>query len=494
MSESKSSRGRKGGDLEPSDPIPRKNRWDQRVSPERKSLKRDFPSDRPHAYHDLADRPHPRYEKPSQDRDWDSRRDYQDRDYESRRRPSRPHSPPKHMDDSRLRPRGPCGPGDQRLIIEKKRLITDKLHKSIQKDKKAKSSSADKKGKPLKKSSKMTAPSEANYYGPGGQIDKLQVHSTSSGPASAKANGSKKKQSPSLKSEESMGNVRKSTAPPADNDVIDLSLDDDDDSASMNPEMEPQAAMPAPAAAAAALPPPPTPTPTSTPDEAPPPAKKQKGNTDQDELASTKDKLAQLQEEVKRLKKNRSAEETLAEEKQRSRAVQKKYETLMQEYTELGKDYRRVSKCLVTATEQQMELQNGLQTEQEKRHDAEMNCKAEQEARIKLQTEMETIQVKWIRDVRELKTKLLVESEMMKPDPASVLPAQAAPAAAASIHAAKHEMKADPASGMTATAEQAAAVVTAASVQEPESVVSHIVSVKSEPVQEVKYEEEVWDM
>jgi DNA repair exonuclease SbcCD ATPase subunit len=330
-----------------------------------------------------------------------------------------------------------------------------------QNDEKAKSSTTDQKDISKKENtSKKKAPSEANYYGPGGQVDKPQAHSTSLVPvsASARTNGSKNKKSSSIKTEENMSNfqvqgnlVQKSTAAPADNDVIDLSLDDENsDSASMNPKMSNAAA----ATAAADLPPPPTP-------EEAPPVNQDKGSTDQDELAATKDELAQLREEINNLLRNRSAEESLAKEKQKSQEVQKKYETLMQEYTELGKDYRRVSKSLVTATEQQMELQRLLKTEQEKRHEADTHCKAEQEARIKLQKELEKIQVKWIRDVRELKTKLV-----------------------------KSEIKSDPESDVTATAQAAPAA--AASVQ-AESSVRHVAPVKREPAQ-VKYEEEVWDL
>lgn len=269
-------------------------------------------------------------------------------------------------------------------------------------------------------------------------------------------------QSPSLKTEENRSNfqvhgtlVRKSTAPPADNNVIDLSLDDDSDSASMAPEKAPQTATyTATAATATALPTPPA-------REEARPVNEDKGSTNKDELVATEDTLSQLQEEVNRLKRNRNAnaEQTLVEEKQKSQEVQKKYETLMQEYTELGRDYRRVSTSLVAATEQQIELQQLLNMEQEKRQEAEAYCKAEQESQMKLQKELEKIQVKWIRDVRELKTKL-VESEI-KPDPASdTTAAEAVPAAAASVQA---------------------------------ECVSDAAPVKREPVQ-VKHEEEVWDL
>jgi hypothetical protein len=497
--------------LEPYQPIPRKPRWDQPLSPERKMLKRDYPSDRPHTYHDRADLPRPRYEMPSHDRhysserdsrgeysDRDSRRDYPDRDYESRRQSSRPHIPSAQHDSG-----GPRVPRDQQFITEELPESIREMYPNMpQNKKKAKLSSPVTNQKPKKRKknpSKKMAPNEANYYGPGGQADKPQVHPPRFVPAPASANESKNKKSFSLKAEDNMNNfqvhgnlAQKSTAPPADNDgpsadenVIDLSLDDDGDSASMNPEMTPQATM---STTAAPLPP--------TPKEAPLVNKDKgsTGSTDQHELASTKDKLAQLQEEVKRLKKNRSAEDTLAKEKQKSQEVQNKYESLMQEYTELGKDYRRVSKSLVTATEQKMELQNLLKTEQEKRHEAETYCKENKEARLKLQKEMEKIQVKWIRDVRELKTKLLVTSEIIKPDPANDMTAsaQVTPVPVASVQPQSEIIKPEPACEMTATAQATVASVQAQSL-------SHVVPVKmepvrEEPVQEVKYEEEVWDM
>lgn len=468
MSESVNSSSRKRGGLEQSHPIPRKPRWDEPPSPDRQRSKRDYPSsDRPRECHDLADRPRPRYENKqssqhdrhlSSERDSsrreyserDSRRDYHpDREYESCRRASRPHPSPKQHSG-----------GTARRVVNNYPNLPP--HLRPQNDKKEISSTTDKEDKPKKNYSKKTVASEANYYGPGGKVGKPQAHSTSSVPASARTrtNGSKNKKIPSLKTEENMSNfgnlVQKSKAPPADNDVIDLSLDaDGDDSASVDAEMDPQAAMST--TDDAALPPPPS------PKEAPPVNEDKGASNGQAELAVTKDQLAQLQEEVNRLKRHRSAEETLAEEKQKSQEVQNKYEDLMQEYTELGKDYRRVSTSLVAATEQQMELQTLLKTEQEKRHEAETYCKAEQEARIKLQKELEKIQLQWIRDVRELKTKLV-----------------------------KSEIKPDPASGdMTATA-QAVAPAAAASVQ-AESVSQNVAPVKMEPVQ-VKYEEELWDL
>ena len=69
---------------------------------------------------------------------------------------------------------------------------------------------------------------------------------------------------------------------------------------------------------------------------------------------------------------------------------QRKYDLLLEEYTELGKDFRRVSQSLAGASEQQRQLQEEMQVEKDRRRDAEWDLSEERQRRERVERDLQS--------------------------------------------------------------------------------------------------------
>ena len=77
---------------------------------------------------------------------------------------------------------------------------------------------------------------------------------------------------------------------------------------------------------------------------------------------------------------------------------QRKYEMLLEEYTELGKDFRRVSQSLAGASEQQRQLQEEIQVEKDRRRDAEWDLSEERQRRERVERDLQSQECRNCRD------------------------------------------------------------------------------------------------
>ena len=126
---------------------------------------------------------------------------------------------------------------------------------------------------------------------------------------------------------------------------------------------------------------------------------KSRSNEALKELKHTKDQLSRLQAEIENLKNNKYLEERISEERQQTQEFRRKYENLMVEYADLGKDFRRVSQSLAAATEHQRELHDICREEKSRRQSAE-------EKLMHAERELERTIQNWKREVEHLRDEL----------------------------------------------------------------------------------------